>query len=109
MWESLSGPPFLMVIETDDGVATVQFVQPGKSLVSKSLRIDLDRPLEGRHVVALNSPTVTIPGGQIEFADTSLMPGRFKIRLGRTLFDVMPAGIHVDGQHFEWVHGDPIR
>jgi hypothetical protein len=50
-----------------------------------------------------------IPGGRIEFADTTLMPGRFTIRLGQTVFDVMPSRINVDGQDFEWLHGDPSR
>jgi hypothetical protein len=92
-----------MIVEPNDGHATVQFMQPGTGLISKSFSID--GQFEGREVVVLDSPTVTIPGGRIDFADTTLMPGRFTIRLGETIFDVMPRGIDVDGQHFEWRRG----
>jgi hypothetical protein len=107
MWQSLNGPPFQMVVEPDDDHATVRFIDTGKGLASDSFRID--RRIGERQVVVLDSDSVTIPGGQIEFADTTLMPGRFTIRIGQTIFDVMPSRIDVDGKHFWWRDRDALR
>jgi hypothetical protein len=104
VWHSLNGPPFQMVVEPNGDYATVQFRQVGAGLASNRFRVD--GHFEKREVVILDSPAVTIPGGRIEFADTTLMPGRFTIRIGRTVFDVMPRSIEVDGKQFEWFHGD---
>jgi hypothetical protein len=107
MWQSLNGPPFQMVVEPDDDHATVRFIDAGTGLVSDSFRID--RRVAERQVVVLDSDSVTIPEGQIEFSDTTLMPGRFTIRIGQTIFDVMSRGINVDGEHFWWRDPDPLR
>ena len=93
-----------MIIEPEDDHATVQFVQPGRDRVSRRFRIE--GRFEEREVVVLNSANVTVPGGHIQFTDTTLMPGRFTILIGETVFDVMPGGIDVDGRPFEWLHGE---
>jgi hypothetical protein len=108
MLKSLNGPPFQLVVEQNDDHATVQFMQAQTGLISKVFPIDIDRHFEGRQVVVLDSASVIIPGGRIEFADTTLLPGRFTIRVGQTVFDVMQSGIDVDGQPFEWLHGDSL-
>jgi hypothetical protein len=108
LFHSLDGPPFQLVIEPDgDNHATVQFTQAGRGLTSKSFRID--GHIEKRDVVVLDSPAAAIPGGHIEFADTTLLPGRFTIRLGQIVFDVMVGGIRVDGRFSEWLHVDQMR
>jgi len=104
MWQPLNGPPFQMVVEPDENHATVRFIDAVTGLVSDSFRID--RRIAERQVVVLDSDSVTIPGGQIEFCDTTLLPGRFTIRIGPTIFDVMSRGIDVDGEHFWW--RDPV-
>jgi hypothetical protein len=96
----INGPPFQMVIEPGDDQATVQFSNPGSGRRSQQFPVEVN--CEQRQVVILDSPSVTIPGGRIEFADTTLLPGRFQIRFGEKVFDVMVGTIEVDGQPFEW-------
>jgi hypothetical protein len=107
IWKSLNGPPFQMVVEPGNDHATVQFFQTAAGRASKPFRID--GHFQKREVVILDSPEVTIPGGRIEFADTTLLPGRFTIRLGQAVFDVTQSGITVDGEQFEWLRADPSK
>jgi len=93
-----------MEVEPEDDHATVRFIDAGPGLVSDAFQID--RRIAERQVVVLDSDSVTIPGGQIEFSDTTLLPGRFTIWIGPTIFDVMSRGIDVDGEHFWW--RDPV-
>lgn len=102
---SVSGPPFRLIIEPEDDHARVHFLQPGTGQVSKTFPISLR--LDDRREVVLDSATVAIPSGRIEFADTTILPGRFKLRFGDTLFDVMQRGINVDGQLSEWTKFKP--
>ena len=105
--KSLDGPPFQMVVEPVDDHGAVQFAQVGTGRISQTFQID--SRFETRQVVVLDSAAATIPGGQIEFADITLMPGRFKIRVGQSLFDVMSGAIYVDGQYFEWRRDDSLK
>lgn len=98
------GPPYQMVIEPEDDHAIVRFTQAGARLFSKPFRID--HHVERREVVVLDSPAAKIPGGSIVFADTTVMPGKFTIRIGEKRFDVMSRGIEVDGESFDWLEGD---
>ena len=77
MIRTLGGEPFRMTIEPDDGHAMVQFVRPDAGLISESFRVNI--ACERREEIALDSVEVEIPGGEIEFADTTLLPGRFMI------------------------------
>jgi hypothetical protein len=96
--------PFQMVIEPRGDHAVVQFMQPDDGLISQTFPVELR--LENRQEIVLSSEAATIPGGRIEFADMTILPGHFRIRIGTALFDVMVRGIEVDGQHFEWLYGE---
>lgn len=99
-FRSLNGPPFRLLMEPGNGKANVQFVQPGAGLVSPRITVmlGLDKPYD----LSLDAASVPIPGGHIEFADTTILPGRFKMRIGNKLFDVMVREIYVDGKPMRW-------
>ncbi|MSR56700.1 MAG: hypothetical protein EXS05_03385 [Planctomycetaceae bacterium] len=102
--QEVNGPPFRLIIEPENDHASVQFTQPNARLVSRSFPINLH--FDERHEVILDSASVSIPGGRVEFADTTILPGRFKVRFGETLFDVMQNGIEVGGQLTDWKTDD---
>lgn len=105
--QMLNDPPFRMTIEPEGDHAIVRFFQPGKNLISPPFRTGLR--VDRRHEIVLDSRSIEIPGGQIEFWDTTILPGRFTIRLGETLFDVMSAGIDVNGSPTQWLANDAAR
>jgi hypothetical protein len=102
-------PPFVLIISPSDSGSIVQIIQPigldEKTVVSPKfpVRVDMDEPLQ----MALISPDCTIPNAVIEHADTTLLPGRFRIRFGNTTIDVMSARINVDGKNYEWLKRPP--
>ncbi len=102
----LNGQPFRMVIEPDGNHAIVHFEQWDADLISKSVRID--SVTDERREIILDSTTAVIPGGHIEFADMTILPERFRIRVGQTLFDVMQRGIEVDGDASEWLQANAL-
>ncbi len=90
--------PYRMTLKLFQGRGKVQFFEPGNGYVSEEFEVDV--PIKRPTVVVLDSPDVVIPGGVIEFCDGT--PGRFKIRLGGTLFDVMEVQIIVNGVYHDW-------
>ena len=98
--EALQGEPFQMVLKSDGGHSLVQFIQPDRSLISREFPVDLvlDSPQE----FELCSNEISLPGCTIEFSDTTMLPGRFQIRIGHALFDVMQRGIIVAGKEYDW-------
>lgn len=98
---SVSGPPFRLVIEPAGDQAHVTFLRPGTGLKSRDFAVNMN--ISKRCEVVLESAAVQIPGGRIEFADTTVLPGRFRLRLGDSRFDVMQVGIDVDGRMSDWV------
>jgi hypothetical protein len=101
----LDDEPYRLTIRPIDGVAEVQFRQPGPHLVSPQFRVDLE--LESPLTLVLDSCDVKIPGGSIEFCDTSPLPGRFRMTIGRTAFDVMEAYMEVNGTTYGWTAEKP--
>ena len=97
---TLHREPFRLSLEPADGRTVVRFSQPDRGLVSPDFPVDLE--IEAPTVVDLRSGAATIPGSTIEFSDTTMWPGRFRIRVGRTLFDVMERGMIVDGVERDW-------
>jgi hypothetical protein len=93
------GEPYRMILRPTGGRAVVQFLQPDRDVKSPEFPVNLavDRSFE----IVLNGD-VAIPGGEIEFSDTTFLPGRFKIRIGDTLFDVMEYRIVVNGTDIRW-------
>ncbi len=104
MIRALGGEPFRMTVEPDDGQAIVQFVQPDAGLISESFQVKIR--CEKHEEIVLSSASAKIPGGEIEFADTTLLPGRFMIRIGGSRFDVMQRRIDVDGKPSDWRPGN---
>lgn len=92
--------PFRMTLRPVDGHALVQFSHPDQGLSSPEFRADL--PLDEAHAINLRSGEVRVPGCRVEFYDTSILPGRFRLWVGRTYFDVMQRGIIVDGKEHDW-------
>jgi hypothetical protein len=64
---------------------------------------DVAGPVARAYRVELVSDDVVIPEGTIEFSDVTILPGRFRIRLGGSEFDVMEARILVDGKEHAWL------
>lgn len=98
---SASRQPYRLVIEPDDGHSVVHFAQPGRALMSRGFRVDVH--VEKRMNLVLDSSSTAIPEGRVEFADTTILPGRFKVRIGQSLFDVMERGLEVDGSSSGWL------
>ena len=92
--------PFTMSIRPAGDGAAVRFAYRKTAQVSPEFPVDL--PVRDTQMIILRDGGVTILGGTIEFADTTLLPGRFQIRIGETLFDVMERGIIVNGRDIEW-------
>lgn len=97
-------PPYRMTLRRVDGQTVVQFTRPGRRLVSPEFPVNL--PLADPQVVELHSDDVPIHGCVVEFHDTTLLPGRFRIRIGDRLFDVMERGIEAGGKKVDW---EPLR
>lgn len=74
-----------------------RFISPGFQ-VPLSISTDLQ--------IALASSDVVVPQGTVEFADTTLLPGRFRIRFGSVVLDVMESQIIKDGISHNWVLDD---
>jgi hypothetical protein len=103
-WRSINGPPYVLIITPADEGAAVQFIRPtgsaGKDLASPWFVIA--GPVSSPSKTVLASAATEVPGGIIEFADTTITPGRFRVRLGGKVFDVMEARIVVDSIDHEW-------
>jgi hypothetical protein len=104
-WQSVNGPPYLLSIKPSGESAVVKFEQrdsrEGGDLVSPSIAVPIR--VDHESAIELSSGHVQVPGGIIEFADTTLMPGRFRIRFGDETLDVMEARIIVDGVDRAWI------
>ncbi|CAN5899174.1 hypothetical protein BH23PLA1_BH23PLA1_08560 [soil metagenome] len=94
------GEPFRLTIHPDGDHTLVQFSWPNEGLLSPTFRVAV--PVDEPQVIVLGRGEVTISGGVVEFSDTTLLPGRFQIRLGETHFDVMSSHLRVDGEKFDW-------
>ena len=105
IWMHYSRPPFLILVAPYGEGATVQFIQPeggleGTRVVSPIFTINT--PVKQAFQAELTSADVAIPGAVVEFSDTTILPGRFRIRFGDKSFDVMSSRIIVDGQDVGW-------
>jgi hypothetical protein len=97
---ALRGKPFRMTLTPASGRCLMQFSQPDRGLVSPMFIVDL--PVGSPRAIELRSDAIPIPGCKVEFYDTTLLPGRFQLRVGKTLYDVMGARIEVDGKIYRW-------
>ena len=102
VFDAIQGEPFKMSLWSEKGESFVQFGLPAEGLTSRKFPVKV--PVDAPQVVDLRSRSSAIPGCKIEFFDTTILPGRFKIRIGASLYDVMERGIFVDGKEFEWRH-----
>lgn len=100
---SVQGSPYRMTLKPSDGYAVVQFEQPERNLLSDEFKVELK--LEAPRTFELRSGTIPFPDVTVEFHDTTLQPGRFRIRVGSTVFDVMQRAVIIDGNEHEWHRG----
>ena len=98
--DAVQGEPYRMTLRRADGQVIVQFARGDLNLVSPEFPANV--PLDTPRVVVLRSHDVSIPGCVVEFCDTTILPGRFKVRIGEVLYDVMVRGIVVDDKEFDW-------
>jgi hypothetical protein len=98
--DAIQGEPYRMTLRRFNGQAVVQFAQVDLGLVSPEFPVNL--PIETQQVVDLRSRDVSIPGCVVEFCDTTILPGRFQIRIGEVTYDVMERGLEVGGKKFDW-------
>jgi hypothetical protein len=98
--DAIQGEPYRMTLRRVNGQSIVQFAQVDIGSVSPQFPVNL--PIETQQVVDLRSEDVSIPGCVVEFCDTTMLPGRFKIRIGEVTYDVMEKGIEVAGKVFDW-------
>ena len=100
MFLSLTRQPYLMTLTPAGGGCLMQFSQPDRGLVSPVFTVAL--PVETPRAIGLRSGTIPVPGCAVEFHDTTLLPGRFQLRVGKTLYDVMESRIEVSGKVIRW-------
>jgi hypothetical protein len=98
--ESVNEPPYRLIVEPNDGHSRVQFRQPGVGLVSDWFLIKM--AFAERLEVTLDSISAPIPGGRIQFADTTILPGRFQLQIADDNFDLMERAIYVNGRPSSW-------
>ncbi len=103
-WFITVGEPYLLYMKPAKDGATVQFVQRRDAdtrLISPSFNVPvlISEELE----VVLESRDTIVPNGTVEFADTTCLPGRFRIRFGDVELDVMEARIVENGNNRKWV------
>src|SRR4051794_3052689 len=84
--DALSRRPFRMTVRPLGGHAVVQFAQPDRKLVSPEFPVDL--VAERTTSIDLRSDDIKLPGCRVKFRDTTLLPGRFRLSVGRTDFDL---------------------
>jgi hypothetical protein len=108
LWRSANGLPYLLHMKASENGAAVQFSMrdsgAGQARVSPIFKVPVSISSDSQ--ITLTSPNVTIPQGLIEFSDTTTMPGRFRIRFGDVVLDVMEARIIADGVSHNWVPDD---
>jgi len=92
--------PFRMTLRPASGRTELQFTQPDGNLESEIFVVDL--PLAEPLAIDLVSDESPAQGVIIEFADATLLPGRFCLHIGNSKFDVMVRAILVDGDQHEW-------
>ena len=92
--------PFRIAFTPEPDTTVVQFTYPAEHLQSPIFRVPkfVDDPFESE----LTSTETILPNATIEFADTTIMPGRFKIRVGDSLFDIMSSAINFNGVNYAW-------
>ena len=103
----VQGAPFVLRITPTANGAIVEVrcdTREGGKLVSP--RFDVPGHYSESCEVVLSSRHVVIPGGKVKFADTTILPGRFTIQLGRVELDVMESRILVDGVSHNWERRD---
>jgi hypothetical protein len=100
--DSLAEPPFHLIIEPVGVNSRVRFIQPGKGMVSKWF--DIAASVEERRDIVLDSASVSVPLGKIEEADTTTLPGSFKVRVGGVVFTVLQRGIYAGDKYSEWLN-----
>jgi hypothetical protein len=93
--------PFVMHVTPDGTRSLVEFRYPDEGLVSP--RFEIATTIPQGYTLELASDDLQVPNGSIQFADVTVFPGQFKIRLGGSHFDVMPARIFVDGSEYDWL------
>lgn len=103
---SVQGSPYRMTLKPSDGRAVVQFEQPDRNLLSDEFEIELK--LETPRTFELRSGTIPFPDVTVEFHDTTLLPGRFRLRVGNTVFDVMQRAVIIDGHEHKWHRSDGV-
>ena len=100
-------PPFVLRITPTASGAIVEVrcdTREGGKLVSP--RFDVPGHYSESCEVVLSSRHVVIPGGNVKFADATILPGRFTIQLGTVELDVMESQILVDGVSHNWESRD---
>ncbi|BBO35372.1 hypothetical protein PLANPX_4984 [Lacipirellula parvula] len=94
----------MLVMTPANHGAMLQFVQPegsgGDAEVSPLFLVDVE--LDAPAVRVLNSGSVEVPGGEVEFHDMTITPGAFHLRFGDDLYRVMESRVEVGGVSYEW-------
>jgi hypothetical protein len=105
VWQRLNGPPYVLAMSPAENGAMLQFVQPegysGGAEVSPLFLVNVE--LNAPAVRVLDSKSVEIPGGEIEFHDITLTPGAFHVRVGDELFRVMESRVEAGSVSYPWV------
>lgn len=100
----LMGEPYVLLMWPSKDGGTVQFLQRQDANTRlTSPIIDVPVLISEEQEIVLKSRDTIVPHGTVEFVDTTLLPGRFRIRFGDLELDVMEARILVNGGNREWI------
>ena len=96
----IGGEPFRVMVQPAGDRATIQFERPDDGLVSPVFPID--RVGLSRQVGGLRVADRLIPACVVEFIDTTILPGRIRIRIDAQSYDVMERAVIVGGKEYAW-------
>ena len=99
----VQGPPFVLTITPTATGAAIQVrfeTRDGGKFVSPE--VETPERVTEAYEIALTSGNEAIPGGKVEFADPTILPGRFTMRFGEVELDVMSSQVLVNGVVHDW-------
>jgi hypothetical protein len=107
-WIHHRNPAFVMIITARKDSSIVRFVQPRKyeGYRPTSPKFAVEAVVQKSLELELGDAAKNLPGATIEFSDTTILPGRIRIRYGGRTFDVMESRIIVDGADVSWLHDE---
>ena len=99
------GRPYRMIVQPAGDHALVTFVNPDLRCCTEEFIVDIQ--IEREVVVDLDGDEPPVPNTRILFQDLTLTPGRVRLRVGATDFDLMELSYRVNNKQYNWGENCP--